>query len=495
MSSAPVSLGRFRATILRDGRKRVRVAYEDAVTFINAAFSCTGQREYYGARAGQQVSIAFLHEYMRVNYRRLYARCLAVDVNHFNRGRIITGLLATGAEAEPSERAFEGALVQVALRQLPAPRALDALDGLRRARINNRRVRAAIRDYLASRPDPDFDAVKYRGRVRALAAHAHLRLPAERARLLFGDPSKGPAFETPIFDAFRRAHFEEEAIYQLPFTVAEGFAARHRVPRARFLARAQDGMTRGERARRQATLQRADADHEVDYGTASLGQLTSLVVNLPVEARAEAREVWQERLHDAARRTLRAAPLSLGRVALVLDRSRSMQGSADKRRRPLAVALAVEALVRAAARSVDVFWSAPLQDSLLVTPYGGSDLSGPLIEALRTEPEVVLIVSDGFDNDPPRGADLALTAFKRDLDPEGRVTIVHLNPVFDDVSYAPRELSPAVPTVGLRDARDLPAALGFARLAAGTASLEEVQAYLQLRAEALLAKGGRGHVG
>lgn len=471
---------------------RVRVAYEDVVTFINAAFSCTGQREYYGARAGQQVSIAFLHEYMRVNYRGLYALCLALDVNHFNRGRMITGLLSTTDAAEPSKRALEGALVQVALRLLPAPRALDALDGLRRARVNNRRVRAVIRDYLAGRPDPDFDAVKYRGRIRALAAHAHLWSSPERARFLFGDPAKGPAFESPIFDAFRRAHFEEEAIYQLPYTVAEGFAARHRVPRARFLARAQDGMTRAERARMQAALQRTDAEHEVDYSTATLAQLASVVVNLPVEARVEARELWQDRLHAAARRTLRSAPLALGRVALVLDRSRSMQGSAEKRRRPLAVALAVETLVRAAARSCEVFWTAPVEHSVLATPYGGSDLARPLIEALRTDPEVVLIVSDGFDNDPPGGADVALRAYKRDLDPKGRVSIVHLNPVFDDVSYAPRVLSPTIPTVGLRDARDLPAALGFARLAAGTASLEEVEAYLQRRAEALLAKEGRG---
>lgn len=464
---------------------RAKVAYEDAVTFINAAFVCTGQREYYGDRTGQRVSIGFLHEYMCVNYRRLYVRCLAVDINHFNRGRIITELLACRSEEAADERAFEGRMLMQALRRLPAPRALRALDGARRRKINHRRLRAVIRDYLAGRPDPDFDAVKYRGLVRALVAHAHLRLPKERARFLF-EGARKTTFATPIFEAYRRAHHEQEALYKLPFSVAEGFAVRHRIPRERFLARAQATMTVRERARAQARLTRANKMHELYFSTATLAQLTSYIVNLPIDVRRADLVVWRERLEEAARRTLAAAPMRLGRVALVLDRSRSMQASSQKARRPLAVALAVQSLVRAAASACTSFWTAPVEDSLLVVPYGHSDLATPLLSALASEPELLLVVSDGFDNDPPGGAHLVLDGFRRHLDPEQRVAIVHMNPVFDDEGYAPRALSAAVPTVGLRDARNLPAALSFARLADGTASLEEVEAYLHLRAQALL---------
>lgn len=469
---------------------RARVAYEDAVTFVNAAFACTGQREYYGDRTGQRVSIGFLHEYMCVNYRRLYVRCLAVDINHFNRGRIVTELLASAAPDEPEERAFEAAMVQDALRRLPAPRALRALDGARRRRVNNRRFRAAVRDYLAGRPDPDFDAVKYRGLVRALAAHTHLRLPAERRRFLFEGPGQA-RYTTPIFEAYRRAFREPEALYALPFSIAEGFAAMHRIPRSRFLARAQASMTIRERARAQARLTRANQKHEVDFSTATLAQLTSLLVNLPVEARRAELDTWRARLEAAAERAARRAALRLGRVALVLDRSRSMAASEDKPRRPLAVALAVEALVRASAERCASFWTAPLEDSLLVVPYGHTDLASSLLAALATEPELLLIVSDGFDNDPPGGAHLVLEGFRRHLDPDRAVAVIHLNPVFDDAGYAPRALSAAVPTVGLRDAKDLPAALGFARLADGTASIEEVEAYLQGRADARLKEANR----
>ncbi len=71
-----------------------RVAHEDLVVFLNACFACTGQREFYSDGHEQTVSIAFLHDYIRGNYRRLYARSLAAGVNHFNQGRILLELLS-----------------------------------------------------------------------------------------------------------------------------------------------------------------------------------------------------------------------------------------------------------------------------------------------------------------------------------------------------------------------------------------------------------------
>ncbi len=54
---------------------------EDLVTFINAGFACTRQREFYSDELEQAFSIKFLHEYMLGNYRRLYALTLAAGIN------------------------------------------------------------------------------------------------------------------------------------------------------------------------------------------------------------------------------------------------------------------------------------------------------------------------------------------------------------------------------------------------------------------------------
>lgn len=475
-----------------------RVTREDLVLFINACFCCSGQAEFYGGADGQEVAIGFLHEYILGNYRRLYARTLAAGINHFNQGLIIVNLLASGAETRPTgregrsgpavnDRAEEGALIAAALRALPPQRALKILRQLRDRRVNNRRSRAVIRAYLAGRPDPVFDAVKYRPQVRALAAHAHLRLPGELGTFVFEGVSERRVFQTPLLEAFRRASYADEAIFELPYTIAEGLAQRRRVPREVFLRRIEPRLTQGERLRLQGTAAREEVAIQVDLSRVPLTRLALYVLSLPLTERRERRAELEQALRAAASRALRRAPLRLPRVAAVLDRSFSSSGSQEKKRRPLAVALAVSYLLRAAAREYRAFWTVPLEeDEVLLTARGQTDLATPLLAALRAGPELVVIVSDGYENDPPAAAGELVRLFRRHLDRERRISILHVNPVLDAENLAPRALGPALPTLGLRDAEDLLTMIGFARFADGTADLSELESYLAARVARVL---------
>lgn len=462
-----------------------RVTCEDLVLFLNACQCCTGQREFYSDGRAQTVSIEFLHDYIRGNYRRLYARTLAAGVNHFNRAKIAVELLASARGLDPDQRREEGQLVAAALRSLPAPRAYRALLALRRRGINNRRARAIARDFLAGR-DLAFDAVKYRNKLRDLVLHNHLPLPGELGLFLF----KGwreRRYATPLFDAFRRAHYSEEAIYELPFTVAEGLAARRKVARAAFLERIAPRLTALERLRLQGAAARDDVDLDIDLARAPLTRLALYVLSLPLEQRRARADELRAALVGSARRCLAEAPLALGRVAAVLDRSYSSSGSRDKPRRPLAIALAADVLLREASAEYRSFWTAATDDPLLVGARGQTDLATPLLDALEWRPDLLVIVSDGFDNDPQGGAGEVCRVFRARLDPERRTTIVHINPVFDAPELGPRRLQQgvsgpgAVPTLGLRDAEDLPTALAFARFADGALPLHALEDYLARR--------------
>ncbi|WP_373372047.1 hypothetical protein [Nannocystis radixulma] len=465
-----------------------RVTCEDLVVFLNACFCCTGQREFYSDGHAQTVSIEFLHDYIRGNYRRLYARTLAAGVNHFNRARIVTELLAGSRHLGPEERREEGRLIAAALRSLPAPRAYRALLAVRARGVNNRRVRAIVRDYLSSRPDLKFDAIKYRDKLRDLILHTHLPLPGELGGFLF----KGwreRRYATPLLETFRRAHYSEEALYELPFTVAEGLAARKKIDRAVFLRKIAPRLTALERLRLQATAAREGvAELAIDLGRAGLTRLAIYILSLSLGERRQRAAELRAALDAAARRCLRDAPLALGRVAAVLDCSYSTAGSPDRPRRPLAIALAVDALLRAASAEYMSFWTPASDDPLQLVPRGQTDLAGPLLDALETRPDLVVVVSDGFDNDPTGGAGEVCRVFKARLDPAGRTTIVHVNPVFDAPELGPRRLGGAVPTLGLRDAEDLPTALAFARFAAGDLSLAELEDYLARRVAVFLAR-------
>ncbi|MGW3435602.1 ARPP-2 domain-containing protein [Streptomyces bacillaris] len=156
------------------------VAAEDVLLFVNAAITATGQREFRPGVPGamdQRLSPYFLHTYVRVNYRRVYAASPALDINDHNAARIVLGLLESAGEAGVEERRVEGGLIAVRLAVLPPPRAYRLFGAVRRAGINNRRTRAIMRDRLAARPDLGHDAVKYRGGVRTAARHVHLRCP------------------------------------------------------------------------------------------------------------------------------------------------------------------------------------------------------------------------------------------------------------------------------------------------------------------------------
>ncbi|WP_415956693.1 hypothetical protein [Streptomyces sp. 021-4] len=465
------------------------VAAEDVLLFANAAITATGQREFRSGALDQQLSLDFLHTYVRVNYRRVYAASLALDINDHNAARIVLGLLETAGEAGAEERRTEGRLIAARLARLPPQRVYRLFGEVRRAGINNRRTRAIMRDWLAARPDLGHDAVKYRSGVKTAARHVHLRCPqgaeplAEVGAFLFR-PGKLPRYEHPLLDAWRRARYEQGAVAELPFTVAEGFAARHGMKREVFLKRAAPRMTRLERLRTHAVAQRPD----VDLAVMPLTRLALYVLALPFEQRAARRAELTGALRTAARRAAGRHAGSWGRVHAVLDDSFSSSGSGQKRRRPLAVALACHYLLGALAApgAYRGLWTSGRGDALLVRPWGPTPLGMRVLDALEPGPggaeaDRLVIVSDGWDNAPAGLAGEVLRVWRARLDPGRRTAVVHVNPVYDADGFDVRRLAAGVPTAGIRDAEDLPALVEIARFAEGRTGAAELHAYLDRR--------------
>ncbi|MFI8196315.1 hypothetical protein ACIF6K_07195 [Streptomyces sp. NPDC085942] len=482
------------------------VAAEDVLLFVNAAITATGQPEFRSDADEQRLSLDFLHTYVRVNYRRVYAASLALDINHHNAALIVRGLLETPGDASREERRTEGRLIAARLALLPPPRVYRLFGELRRARVNNRRTRAIMREWLAARPDLGHDAVKYRTGLKTAARHIHLPCPqgseplAEVGRFLFR-PGRLPRYEHGTLDAWRRAHYDRGALSELPFTVAEGFAARHGMKREAFLKRAAPRMTRLERLRTQErqTALRGPASPavEVDLTVMPLTRLALYVLSLGLGERAERRAELTGALRAAARRAAGAHAGRWGRVHAVLDDSFSSSGSGRKRRRPLAVALACHHLleVLAAPGAYRGLWTSGARDALLVRPWGPTPLGTRILDALEpgpggAVPDRLAIVSDGWDNAPAGLAGEVLRVWRHRLDPARRTAVVHLNPVYDTDGFDVRRLAAGVATAGIRDAEDLPALAEIARFAEGRTGPEELYAYLDRRVARFTGAGG-----
>ncbi|MGH3727831.1 MAG: hypothetical protein ACRDTU_03655 [Micromonosporaceae bacterium] len=466
-----------------------RIACEDVVMFVNAAIASTAQREFRTGAAEQRLSLEFLHEYVLVNYRDLYAAALALDINHLNAAMVVINLLRTARTASAEQRAVEGRLIARRLRLLPPQRAYGVFRRLRQLGINNRRTRAIVRDWVAARPDPAFDAVKYRRSLSIVARHSHLPLPSEVGTALF-DWRRPKRYDTPILETWRRAHYEQRALYDLPYTVAEGLAAQHGIDRTRFLTGIAPKLTSGERLRLQDSARRHGADAvAMDLARASLTRLTRYVLSLPRSDRARRRDELTDALRAAARRAAGRKAGTWGRVVAVLDDSYSSSGSGVKRRHPLAVALATHYLLDALATEYTGLWLTHRGDPLLVHPIGATGLGDRLLDGLELRPERLVVVSDGWDNAPPGQAAEVLRVWRTRLDPRRRTSVVHLNPVYDAENFDVRRLAPGVATVGVRDAEDAAALVELARFATGTASFDQLRHHLSDRVDRFLHLG------
>ncbi|MET8575256.1 hypothetical protein [Streptomyces sp. NPDC005012] len=466
------------------------VAADDVLLFVNAAVTATGQREFHSSAGAQTLSLDFLHAYMVGNYRDLYAGVLALDINDHNAAIVVRRLLETTGEATAAQRRREGRLIAARLTAMPPQRVYRLFDTLRRARVNNRRTRAVVRDWLTARPDLAFDAVKYRGALKRALRHAHLLPPGGELGDFLFKPSARPHYATPVLETWRRAHHDKSALYGLPYTAAEGFAARHGIPREVFLERIAPRLTRAETLRLQGSARRHGADAvRTDLSRMPLTRLASYVLSLPLEERAHRRAELTEALAAAAGRVVGPRRGSWGKVAAVLDDSFSASGSGEKRRRPLAVALAAHHLLAALAEEYTALWTSGCEDALLAYPFGPTPLGRRVLDALDTAPSRLVIVSDGWDNAPPGLAAEVLRVWRTRLDPSRRTSVVHLNPVYDASGFDVRRLSPTVPTAGIRDAEDLPALVEIAQFAEGRTGPAGLTAYLDARAARLTGAG------
>lgn len=465
------------------------IARQDLTLFLNGCRVCTGQAGFYQGARSKQVGLDFLHAYILGNYRSLYMRSLAGGLNTHNQASVIANLLERGAPDDPQERALEGALLAATLDQMPASHAWRALSQVARRGVNNRRARAIIAEFVRTRPNLPLHALKYRRHLRRLMRHAHLRLDPETHRVVFESVRGGEPFETPLYETWRQAHYSDRQLFELPMTVAEGLAASRGINRERFLRQIRGQMTRGERSR----LQRAAAAESVDLGVdlqkMPLERLARYIAGMSVAERRDRRAGLEAALRESARHLANSMTLELPRrAALVLDVSYSTLGSRQRRRSALALALALPYLVEALGASATLHWTcAPSHSSpALAMPRGQTNLARPLLEALERRPELIFVVSDGHENDPPGGLSAVWRAFKRDLDPGDDVELVHLNPVFDAEWLEPRRLDPEVCALGMRAPQDLGLAMMLSRFARGRLDLGDLTDYLETRAARLI---------
>ena len=450
------------------------IELQDFLDFMDAASAATSQREFYHSSSEQKVSLSFFHFYMVYSDRIRYARFLALNINDHNKQNIIFNLLLTGKETPKGFREEESSLIAKTLEKLPPQRIYNLFFKIKKAKINNRRTRAFAKQFISTR-DLDFDAVKYKKKLKKLASHNHIKLADETDKFLYKFKSS-KRFDTELFENFRQAYYSQSAVYSLPFTVAEGLANKHGIDRAEFLKKIEPKMTKAEKARYMNSASKNKVDFNFDLSSLSATKLFSYILSLDLKERKERKTELQQAISQSAERENKFEKVDFSSTALVIDNSFSMGGSFQKRNRPLAVCLAVKAIMKVADSRLMVYWTDKSRVELYTQPRGATSIASKLIDALEAGVEEIIILSDGYENAPYGGVDEVIKCWRK-IDKLERVRFIHINPVFNSSEYQIQSLSAYLTTCGIRDASEIENVLTFARFKAKVKKLSEVDGY------------------
>jgi hypothetical protein len=177
-------------------------------------------------------------------------------------------------------------------------------------------------------------------------------------------------------------------------------------------------------------------------------------------------------LQEQLQQAIQGLPHLAGQLAIVLDLSASMASSGERLYYPAALALVMVQQLRDLVREVvlvQVGGSDPALQHFSPAPQGASDLATGLLDALRSQPDLVIIMSDGYENQ--RQGDVAqVVAGLKQL--EINVPIYQVVPLFaSSENLEQRVFGTGIPVLPLTHEQDIRDLLTYALLASAEESL------------------------
>lgn len=444
-------------------------------SLLDAAGTSMGRGSFYNTAAEAAEADARIHDAAFAVDRGLYGMLLLLPgVTDHSKQLGLERLLARprgDAEASLLDGAQEKLLITALARGLPPTRLLKFFGRLRRERVNNARTRKLILRSILASPRLELWATRYRRKLRAALEHALgkrmtgilrsiLSKPAAdrtareeailRAQALRHAEGRDAAtvleclgfvlgledgLSLRLLKAYRGAKDKLEAGRGLPYETLEGIRSRYHKDRehAEVLELTAARMTQGQRL----TLQRKAEEKGVAL---AFDPARHDAVRLYLYAFERGLEPGIERALEArARKAAEGLALTGLHAGILVDASGSMAGDARQRLRPMATALAMRDAIAAAAGRVTTVVAGGVVEGRLVRPRGETALAEGLVSLLRSGPDVIFVVSDGYEN-APAGRFAEVLDRVRGL---GIATPVHqLSPVFAAEASGLRSLAP-----------------------------------------------------
>jgi len=405
--------------------------------------------------------------------RTLFCLTSLLGGTGFSKGAMAHMLLSspqtiTGTELVPEGLAFdyESKVILYNLDKERTPRALKNLlmlaGGEKHRRVNNARTRRIILQYIFDRDHVALDnlAINYKGKLKKLVRHALGK--QDLFKILNGDQKlfdkwigRYHANAMPVlcylFDrelakdevhayfpkidqvlrlkAAAQAGDVEEFTKQmkgLPRLTVMGYRNTYKIPVDLDQVFKKSKVSGRQALQMETAAKRQGVKLEVNYKKQDIYDLWKALYHKLQSGDLEN----SDKIVDAiGHQSERKEKLNIGKVAVVIDASRSMQGSDKRPMHPFLTSLSIlsildniESVHYVGGKNVRV------ADTLsAVIPSGGSDLWRGLVDAVLTGAEKILVISDGYENSPKGMFEHVYKHFK---DSGYEFELLHINPVF-----------------------------------------------------------------
>jgi len=459
--------------------------------FIDAAQTATGRSSFYNTKEEQDKAMQDIHRDLFVLDRGLYSLCLLLPGLLDQTKRHGLGMLLdnppVGTESSLVDPTVESRIIAKLSNTLPPQRLLKMFEQFRRERVNNSRTkRLILRSILCSENFGDFWAIKYRYKLRRALEHAWSKRVTSILRSILGKRftknktsltgkegailrDKILRFVHPGRDllvlecvAFILGHEEELSLPLLKayveakkdFTKAKGIPLSNlmylrgrfhldKVTKAQVYELAKGQMTETEKSLTHKSTKKEGVEVSFDpekiEATKLYIYLYEMAETLTKDARKKIDAALKRKGEEAARKLLATHK----NVGVVLDLSQSMMGSETQKLRPLATSLACIDMLEASVRMRDGTLSLEVtgvgsRKADLPIPCGDTSLAEALVTVLKKKPEIVYVLSDGYENAPAGRFAEVINALRK----MGNETpIVQIVPVLAAESKGVRHLS------------------------------------------------------